>query len=90
MSNRSNGKLEKNVAILLSIGVTICVLIIALGSLSAKESAILSLLLTILSVMASWIFSTIHSSSQHAEAISEVKEMHNENLRTYALKAAEK
>ncbi|KDC51032.1 hypothetical protein [Pseudoalteromonas fuliginea] len=90
MSNRSNGKLERNVGVLLSIGVTICVLIIAFGSLSAKESAILSLLLTILSVMASWIFSTIHSSSQHAEAISEVKEMHNENLRTYALKAAEK
>lgn len=90
MSQKSNGKLERNVAIALSIGVSVCVAIIAFGTLSAKESAILSLLLTILSVMASWIFSTIHSSSQHAEAISEVKEMHNENLRTYALKAAEK
>ncbi|MCL1038217.1 hypothetical protein L2750_13785 [Shewanella submarina] len=85
-----NGSLEKTVAIALSFGVAICVAIIAFGSLSAKESAILSLLLTILSIMASWIFSTIHSSSQHAEAIHEVKEMHNENLRTYALKAAEK
>jgi hypothetical protein len=90
MSNQRNGNLERNVGILLSIGVTVCVLIIAFGSLSAKESAILSLLLTVLSVMASWVFSTIHSSSQHAQAISEVKEMHNENLRTYALKAAEK
>jgi transcription elongation factor Elf1 len=90
MNKKGNGKLEQNVAIALSIGVSICVAIIAFGSLSAKESAILSLLLTILSVMASWIFSTIHSSSQHAEAISEVKEMHNENLKTYALKAAEK
>ncbi len=90
MSQSKKSNLEKNVAIVLSIGVTACVAIIAFGTLSAKESAILSLLLTILSVMASWIFSTIHSSSQHAEAITEVKEMHNENLRTYALKAAEK
>ncbi|EIO4098091.1 hypothetical protein RAX57_004496 [Vibrio parahaemolyticus] len=83
-------KLEKNAATILSIGVLICVGIISFSTLSAKESALLSLLLTVLSVLASWLFSSIHSSSQHAEAINEVKEMHNENLRTYALKAAEK
>ncbi|HBH7918731.1 TPA: hypothetical protein ACF311_004614 [Vibrio parahaemolyticus] len=83
-------KLEKNAAIVLSLGVAICVAIITFSTLSAKESALLSLLLTVLSVLASWLFSSIHSSSQHAEAINEVKEMHNDNLRTYALKAAEK
>ncbi|ENJ7186586.1 hypothetical protein AB1740_002358 [Vibrio fluvialis] len=88
MSQENN--LQRNSAIALSIGVAICVLIIAFGTLSAKEGAILSLLLTVLSVLASWLFSTLHSASQHAVAISEVKEMHNENLRTYALKAAEK
>ena len=73
MKHNVNTSLEKYVAVVLSIGVAICVFIIAFGSLSAKEGAILSLLLTILSVMASWIFSTLHSSNQHAEAITEVK-----------------
>lgn len=83
-------KFEKIIAIGFLVGVVVCISIISLGSLTNKEGAILSLLLTILSVIASWIFARMYSDSQHAQAITEVKEMHNENLRTYALKAAEK
>ena len=83
-------RFEKIVAGGFLLGVVVCISIISLGSLSNKEGAILSLLLTVLSIIASWIFARIYAESQHEKAISEVKEMHNENLRTYALKAAEK
>lgn len=83
-------RFEKIIAGGFLLGVVVCVFIISLGSLTNKEGAILSLLLTILSVIASWIFARLYAESQHSQAISEVKEMHNENLRTYALKAAEK
>ncbi|WP_331346791.1 hypothetical protein [Cellvibrio sp. UBA7661] len=83
-------KLEKNLPLLLVVGVIVCISIISFGTLSNKESALLSLLLTILSVIVSWLVSKRYSDSQHAKAILEVKEMHSENLRTYALKAAEK
>lgn len=52
-----SNKFEKIIASGFLLGVAVCVGIISLGSLSAKEGAILSLLLTIMSVMASWIVS---------------------------------
>lgn len=83
-------RFEKIIASVFLAGVIVCIVIISFGTLSNKEGATLSLLLTILSVIASWIFARIYAESQHEKAIAEVKELHNENLRTYALKAAEK
>lgn len=48
------------------------------------------ILLTILSVLASWIITQMYTTSQYKTAIGDVKEEHRSNLRTYALKAAEK
>lgn len=83
-------RFELILAVILLLGVITCIAFISLGDLTNNESGILSLFLTVLSIIASWLFAKLYGDSQHAKAIEEVKEMHNENLRTYALKAAEK
>ena len=83
-------KFEFILAIVFFIGVILCVSIISLAELTSKESSILSLFLTVLSVIASWLLAKVYSESQHLRAIEEVKDMHNDKVRTFALKAAEK
>lgn len=72
------------------LGIGFCLYLISTGSLSANEVAVLSIVLTFLSVLATWILTHMYSQSQHKKAIEEVEESHRKNLRTYALKAAEK
>ncbi len=83
-------RFELTLAVLFLLGVIACVAFISLADLTSKESGILSLFLTVLSIIASWLLAKIYGDSQHARAIEEVKEMHNEKVRTFALKAAEK
>lgn len=75
-------------AFLLAIG--LCIYFISSGDFTAREAALLSMLLTILSIMATWVVTHIYTQSQHKRAIDEVQESHRTNLRTYALKASEK
>jgi len=75
-------------ALLLSLG--FCIYFISAGNLGGREAGLLSIVLTILSVLAAWILTHVYSQSQHKKAIEEVQEAHRTNLRTYALKAAEK
>lgn len=72
------------------LGILLCVYSIGSGSLTSRESLLLSVLLTVLSILASWIIAHIYSESQYKEALHEVQETHKANLRTYAKKAAEK
>ncbi|AAZ24285.1 hypothetical protein [Colwellia psychrerythraea] len=72
------------------IGVVVCIFIISSDDLTSRESSIVSLFLTFLSIIASWLLANIYGDSQHIKAIEEVKEMHNEKVKTFALKAAEK
>jgi hypothetical protein len=72
------------------VGVVVCIYIISQGKMTDREAAMLGLLVTILSVLASWIITEMYSTAQYREAIQEVREEHRNNLRTYALKAAEK
>jgi len=74
----------------LSIGVLACLIYISVGDLTTKESALLSILLTVLSVIASWLVSTFFANLSHKKAIEEVEAQHLKNLKTYALNAAEK
>ncbi|MFG1491416.1 hypothetical protein ABMA58_19350, partial [Oceanospirillum sp. HFRX-1_2] len=50
----------------------------------------MSTILTLLSILATWIVSFLYSESIHKTSIAEARESHQENLRTYALKASEK
>ena len=72
------------------IGVGFCIYLISSTALTARESALVSVVLTILSVLAAWIVTHIYSQSEHKKAIEEVEKSHRANLKTYALKAAEK
>ncbi|MGO9627254.1 MAG: hypothetical protein ACLP0B_21465 [Steroidobacteraceae bacterium] len=73
-----------------SLGVAACIYIITTGELSGRESAMLGILVTILSVLASWLISNMFANNQFRTAIQDVRDEHTRNLRTYALKAAEK
>jgi predicted Zn finger-like uncharacterized protein len=74
----------------LAAGLSWCIYLISAGDLSNRESALLGILVTVLSVLASWVITHMYSASQHENAIRDVKEEHRNNLQTYALKAAEK
>lgn len=80
----------KMVGGMLMLGTFGCVYLIGATTLSNKESAMLGVILTVFSILASWIFTHAYSESQQKKAIDEVKQFYQENLRTYALKAAEK
>jgi predicted RNA-binding Zn-ribbon protein involved in translation (DUF1610 family) len=71
-------------------GIAACVYFLGGTPLTPRESALLSVILTILSILATWTVSHLYSESQHAQAIKEVQEFHRTNLKTYARKAAEK
>jgi len=72
------------------VGLGFCLYFISAGNLGGREAGLLSFVLFILSVLATWILTHLYSQSQHKKAIEEVQEAHRTNLRTYALKAAEK
>lgn len=76
--------------VLLVIGVLAVLLILAFSPLTVRETGLLSTILTLLSILTTWIVSHQYSESLHKIAIAEAKEAHQENLRTFALKAAEK
>jgi hypothetical protein len=58
--------------------------------MSARESALLGIMLTICSTLAGWMVTHIYSAYQISDAVREVQERSQANLRTYALKASEK
>jgi hypothetical protein len=80
----------KVLASILTIGILACIVVIARVELTTRESTLLGVLLAVISILATWLFSHVYAQSQHEQAIHEVQEMHRSNLRTYALKAAEK
>jgi ssDNA-binding Zn-finger/Zn-ribbon topoisomerase 1 len=71
-------------------GIIACLYFLGSGELKGRESALLSIVLTGLSILASWVVTAMYAENQHRMAIEEVQEAHKNNLRTYALKAAEK
>jgi len=71
-------------------GIAYCVHALGTGTLTPRENGLMSIVLTGLSILASWVVSDMYSQSQHKAAIEEVEAAHRTNLRTYALKAAEK
>jgi ssDNA-binding Zn-finger/Zn-ribbon topoisomerase 1/Tfp pilus assembly protein PilE len=73
-----------------SVGIVACIYFISGENLTARESGMIAIILTILSILASWSFSHYYSESQHTKALKDVQEFHRTNLKTYARKAAEK
>lgn len=67
-----------------------CIVYIASSDLTENEAGLLSIILTILSITATWVVANIFARISHKKAIDDVKEQHLNNLKTYALNAAEK
>lgn len=75
---------------ILAVAIIVIISIIALNDLTPNETTLLGVLLTVLSIVGSWIVSSYFSKNTQKEAIEEVKTEHQNKLRTYALNAAEK
>ena len=75
---------------ILVLAISLNLLFLSLGDLTPREVGLLSTLLSILSITGSWIVAHIYAEKTNEKAIAEVKELHQSNLRTYALNAAEK
>ena len=69
---------------------SVCFVQIYAGTQTAREAVLLSFLLTIASVAASWILTHIYAQSATREKIQEIQSIHHENMRLFGLKAAEK
>lgn len=83
-------KIASIALVLLVLGVLTILLILSFSTLTTRETGLMSTILTLLSILATWIVSFLYSESIHKSSIKEAKDAHQENLRTYALKAAEK
>ena len=59
-------------------------------SLTNKEVVLFTIILTVLSILATWIASYYYSESTYKAAVQEVDKDHQTKLKIYALKAAEK
>lgn len=86
-----DGKRVASVALaLLIVGLLLILAILSFTSLTTRETGLMSTILTLLSILATCIVAFVYSESIHKSSIQEAKDAHKENLRTYALKAAEK
>jgi hypothetical protein len=83
MLGRSREEVKRSpnavLVIVCAIGVLVCLVAIGMWDLTSRESLLLSVVLTIISIMGSWVLSRYYAETSF-----------NENLRTFALKAAEK
>jgi len=75
---------------ILSIGVLGCLFYISTAQIDNRSAALVSIILALLSIVASYITSQYFTEKGHKEALEEVKAQHIENLKTYAINAAEK
>lgn len=75
---------------IIAAGIGASIWLIGGAQVTSRESALIGVLLTFLSIVATWLVAHLYSESQRKQAIEEVKELHRASLETYALKAAEK
>lgn len=76
------------IGLLVGLGITLNVA--TTPNLSTNESLLLGILVSIFSILISWIVTHLYSQLSLKEVTEEVKRNHAENLNTYAEKAAEK
>ena len=74
----------------LAIGILISLYIAGARSLTATESLLLGILLSAASMLVSWLVTHIYSQASLEEAIKRATDANTENMRNYAVKAAEK
>jgi len=75
---------------ILMIGILGCLVYISTAKIDNQAAALVSIILTLLSIIASYITSQNFAEKGHKQALEEIKAQHVENLKTYAINAAEK
>lgn len=80
----------ETITVILTIGILGCLFYISMAKIDNTSASLVSIILTILSIIASYIVSQYFSREGHKEALEEVRAQHVENLKTYAINAAEK
>jgi len=78
------------VALALIAGIGICLYISFVKDLSPNESLMMAILVTFFSMFISWILTHVYSQISLRFHTEIVRQQHEENIRTYAIKAAEK
>lgn len=96
MQNAAQGAPNRNgmlVLVVTLVGIAFIaavLLIISLSELTNRETTLLGTVLTLLSMAVGWGVSHYYATQDKKAAIDEIREFEQRNLRTYALKAAEK
>ena len=75
---------------ILAVGILVCLAFAANGISDPTENVLMSIILTLFSIIATWLASHAYGQANQKAAVQDVKEFHQERLRMYALKAAEK
>ncbi len=83
-------RLSTIILVVLLIVIVAVLAIAGLSELSSREYLFLSILLTGLAIAASWLATSLSFKASSEEMRQSLKNEYSENLRTYALKAAEK
>ncbi|MHC4120542.1 MAG: hypothetical protein ACYSWO_23860 [Planctomycetota bacterium] len=74
----------------LATAIIVCIVFVSNATLDNREAALVSIILSLLSIIASYLTSQYFSEIGHKQALEEVRAQHTENLKTYAINAAEK
>lgn len=85
-----NKGIKALIILLFMAGIGLCLFYINSGSPTARESTLIGVILSIFSILATWIVTHVYTDRQHQKAIEDVQEFHRSTLQTYAKKAAEK
>ena len=84
------GRAAPWVLVVFVLAIPACILWIAIGAQTARENALVGVLLAVASILATWLVAHVYANQEHQRAIEDVQVFHRSNLRMYALKAAEK
>lgn len=90
LSKINNNKLLHGSIIALAVLLALILLILSFATLSNRESTLFGTVLTLISILAGGIITHAYAQESKEKDIAELAELHQKNLRTYALKAAEK
>lgn len=87
---KTQGRFCQVIIVALAAAIVICLVYVSSAQLDSREAALVSIVLCLLSIIASYLTSQYFSGIGHRQALEEVKAQHTENLKTYAINAAEK
>lgn len=94
MTNMLSGESFKNLVRLIGIAISAALgfycLYLTTQAATPKESALSAIMLTVMSLLVGWIVTHYYYIQATAAEIGRINDVHEKNLRTYALKAAEK